>query len=139
MQKTVYEDYKYSMQDVSNLYIGAKYTLNELLEEEDISFKFRLVVERYILPDADREDTLETHLYYLDAGSFAVKIYKRLKARVRVNVIGEKKGLSGRRKREYVTRVWTVEQLTRISPEEKERQGVVVQELILSKLALMGF
>lgn len=139
MQKTVYEDYKYSMQDVSSLYIGTKYTLSEILEEENITFKFRLVVERYLLPEADLEDTLETHLYYLEAKSFAVKIYKQLKARVKVNVIEEKKSLSGKAKKEYVTRVWTVEQLTGMPPAEKEQRGVVVQELILSKFALMAF
>ncbi len=139
MQKTVYEDYKYSMQDVSNLYIGSKYTLGQILEEEDITFKLRLIVERYILPEADAEDTLETHLYYLDAGNFVVNIYKQLKARVKVNVIEEKKGISGKVKREYTTKVWSVEHLTKISPEEKEKNGVIVQELILSKLALMAF
>ena len=74
MQKTVYEDYKYNMQDTGNLYIGAKYTLEEIIDEEMIMFKFRLIVERYILPEADLQDTLETHLYYLEPKSFLVKM-----------------------------------------------------------------
>ena len=45
MQKTVYEDNKYSMQDTTTLYVGTKYTLGEIIEEENISFKFRLIVE----------------------------------------------------------------------------------------------
>ena len=60
MQKTVYEDRKYCMQDVGNIYLGTLYTLGEILENEEISFKIRLVTERYLLPEADREDTLET-------------------------------------------------------------------------------
>ena len=55
MQKTIYEDYKYSMQDVGRVYVGCKYTLGELLEAEEVSFKFRLVVQRHILPEGDRE------------------------------------------------------------------------------------
>ena len=51
MQKTVYEDKKYSMQDTGHLYIGVKYTFEELLEEENILFKFRLIAERYLLPE----------------------------------------------------------------------------------------
>ncbi len=74
MNKTTYEDYKYSMQDVSNLYIGAKYTFGELLMQEDILFKFRLIVERYIMSEAYRVDTLDSHLYYLDKSSFLVRI-----------------------------------------------------------------
>ena len=48
MQKTVYENYKYSLQDTAKVYIGAKYTFAELLEQDDVAFKFRLIVERYI-------------------------------------------------------------------------------------------
>ena len=51
MQKTVYENYKYSLQDTAKVYIGAKYTFAELLEQDDVAFKFRLIVERYILSE----------------------------------------------------------------------------------------
>ncbi len=141
MQKTVYEDYKYSMQDTSRVYVGCKYTFGELLEEEEISFKFRLLVERYVLPEADQEDTLETHLYYLPPESFQVKLYTQMKARVKVNIIEEKKSWLGsghNMKKQYVTRQFTVEQLVSIPPKEKEKQGVVIQELSISKLALAG-
>ena len=138
MKKTVYEDYKYSMQDTSKVYVGSKYTLDEILESEDMPFKFRLIVERYILPEADLQDTLETHLYYLEQKSFIVKIYKQLKAKVKVNVIEEKRSIFGSKK-QYVTKLVTVEELTAMSREEKESKGLVVQELIMSKLALMAF
>ena len=127
------------MQDTGNLYIGSKYTLNEIIEEEEITFKFRLVVERYILPEADLEDTLETHLYYLDPKSFLVKIYKQLKAKVKVNIIEEKRSLRGGRKKQYVTKLMKIEELAAMTVAEKEEKGLIVQELILSKLALMSF
>lgn len=139
MHKTTYEDYKYSMQDTSRVYVGTKYTLDEILEEDTITFKFRLIVERYIIPEADLSDTLETHLYYLKPESFVVKIYKQLKAKVKINIIEEKKNILGVRKKQYVTRVLPVEELVAMSAEEKEKKGVVVQELIMSKLALMAF
>ncbi len=139
MQKTIYEDNKYCMQDTGNLYIGAKYTLEDIIEEEEITFKFRLIVERYILPEADLQDTLESHLYYLDPKSFLVKIYKQLKAKVKINIIEEKRSLKGGVKRQYTTKMVTVEELATMSVEEKEAQGVVVQELRMSKLALMAF
>lgn len=139
MNKSVYEDYKYCMQDVSRLYIGSKYTFDELLENEEVPFKFRLVVERYILPEADLADTLETHLYYLTKESFQVKIFQQLKTQVKVNLIQEKKSLGGNLKKEYTTKLLPVEQLVKLSVQEKERVGLVIQELVVSKLALMGF
>ena len=138
MQKTIYEDYKYCMQDVGNIYIGSKYTFAEILEEENIHFKFRLIMERYMLPELDLQDTLETHLYYLSEQNFQVKIYKQLKAKVKVNIIEEKRTLTGRKK-QYVTRLFTVEQLAKMPISKKEEKGVVIQELQLSKLALMSF
>ena len=126
------------MQDTSKVYVGSKFTLYEILESEDMPFKFRLIVERYILPEADLQDTLETHLYYLEPKSFIVKIYKQRKAKVKVNVIEEKRSIFGSKK-QYVTKLVTVEELTAMSREEKENKGLVVQELIMSKLALMAF
>lgn len=141
MPKTVYEDYKYSMQDTGRYYVGCKYTFGELIEDEEIMFKFRMIAQRYLLPEADLEDTLETHLYYLQPESFLVKIYKQMKAKVKVNIIEEKKSLlcPGRKqkgKKQYVTRMLTVQQLSDIPPAEKEKQGIVIQELSVSKLAL---
>lgn len=138
MQKTIYEDYKYSMQDTGRIYVGCKYTFAELLDEENILFKFRLVMEKYVLEKADREDTLETHLYYLAPDSFLVKLYEQMRARVKVNVIEEKKGIFGGSKRKYVTKQLSVGQLAAIDPAQKEKQGLVIQELSVSKLALMG-
>ncbi len=136
MQKTVYEDFKYHLQDTGRIYVGCKYTFQELTEVEDLLFKFRIVMERYVMPDADPEDTLETHLYYLPEKSPAVKVYRQLKARVKVNLIQEKKGIFGKGKRAYVTRVMPVEELVKIPPGKKEEQGLVVQELSVSKLAV---
>ena len=139
VQKTVYEDNKYCMQDVGNIYIGAKYTLEEILEAEDILFKFRLVMERYILPESDRQDTLETQLYYLQETQFCAQIYKQLKARVKISIIEEKKSLLTGKKSQYTTRVIPIDELIRISVTEKEKKGVVIQELVVSKMALMMF
>ena len=133
-----YEDYKYSMQDTARIYVGSKYTIGELLEAEDILFKFRMIVERYILPEADREDTLETHLYYLEKGKFLVQTYKQMKAKIKVNVIEEKKDLFGKVRNKYVTRVLNIDELTSMSAAEKESKGMVIQELSVSKMALMG-
>lgn len=138
MNQTIYEDYKYSMQDTGRLYVGCRYTFAELLEAEDVLFKFRLLVQKYILPEADGEDTLESHLYYLEPGGFLVKLYKQMKARVKVNVIEERKSPFGRRKKEYVTKQLTIEQLTGMTKEEKEACGLVIQEISVSKLALLG-
>lgn len=138
MNQSVYEDYKYSLQDTNRVYVGCKYTFAELLDAEEILFKFRIVVKKYIVPEADPSDTLETHLYYLTQEDFLVKLYRQMKARVKVNLIEERKHLIGGRRKEYVTRILTVEELVGLTKQEKEACGLVIQELSVSKLSLMA-
>ena len=135
----IYEDGKYAIQDVGTLYVGCKFTFEELLECEEVPFKFRLVCERYLLPEADREDTLETHLYYLDPKSFEVKILKQLKAKIKVNLLAVKENLFGYASNEYITKTLGVDEICSLKPEEKEELGMVIQEIAVSKFALMAF
>mgnify|MGYP001056343612 FL=1 len=53
MRECQYADYKYIMQDVSNIYLGAKYTYEELTEDEEIPFKIKSLVNRYIKPELE--------------------------------------------------------------------------------------
>lgn len=136
MQKTIYRDYKYAMQDTSRIYVGCKYTFLELVEDEEVPFKFRLVVQKYIVPNVDGEDTLETFLYYMSDRDFSMKLLKQMKARIKVNLIEEKKKLFGGTKKEYVTKQLSVEELVAMPRSRKEAVGLVIQEISVSKLAL---
>ena len=68
-----------------------------------------------------------------------MKIYDRIKARVKINIIEEKKGSFGSGNNRYVTKELNIRELTAMTPEEKEAKGVVIQEISMSKLALAGF
>ncbi len=137
MQKSVYEDYKYCMQDTGCLYVGAKYTLNEIAENEEILFKFRKVCAESLKNGSDGEDTLETVLYYLEKGDFRVQVLKQMRSKVRVSIIKEKKHLFGKKKKEYVTEFMSIPELVSMSKEDKEGAGLVIQELRVNKLALL--
>ena len=139
MHKQQYEDYKYVMQDTYQLYLGAKYSFEELIDNEEVPFKFRLIVERYIYQDVDPQTTLESQLYYMTSKDLQYRIYRQIKMKVKVNVIEEKKSLTGKCKKVYTTRILPVEELVKMTPAEKEEKGMVIQELMCSKLALMTF
>ena len=136
---TAYEAGKYTMQTISYVYIGAKFTYEELLANEDINFKFKAIVERYILPESTPDTTLESELYFLQEGTFIYKTYQQLRLSIKVSVLREKKHLFRKSTREYTEENWKLKDLVSMSAEEKEKAGVVIQELILSKTALLGF
>ncbi len=133
------DDYKYYMQDTASLYLGARFSYAEILAQEAVSFKYRSIIEHYILKDTVPETTLESQLYYMTADQFSYRTYRQLKARVKVCVLEQKKRLFGGVRTEYVSRVMKLDELVSMNLAQKKKRGMVVQELILSKLALMAF
>lgn len=129
------DDFKYYMQDIERHYFGCRYNYNEILSNEMAPFKFKTIISKHMKDDVDLDTTLESHLYYLTDENFDYEIYKQLKGRVRVseykNQYAKEKG--------FREKVYTIPELVRISKEEKEQRGMIIRELILSKLALFAF
>lgn len=141
LQKQSYEDYKYVMGDTGNVYLGAKYAYGELLQNEDVPFKIRAIVERYILPQSDPETTLESEFYYMTSDSFVYRTYRQLKVRVKCSKLVEKKSFfpGGKKKKVYTTEIMGLEDFVKMTPARKQAQGILVQEIIVGKLAMMVF
>ena len=134
MKEQQYEDYKYEMMDAGSLYLGAKYNYAEILENEDIPFKFRAIVERYIIPDIDPSTTLESHFYYMNKNDFSYKTFHQLKIKLKINYLKLK-----RKKTVYITENINLEEFVNLSELEKKQTGIVIQEIIIGKFALMSF
>jgi len=135
--KQIYEDYKYFMQDAGSFYVGSKYTLKELTLNEDVLFKFRKVIAESVLPHYSDEDTLETVLYYLTPDDFVFQIFKQMNADVRVSIKVKKKHLFGSEEEVYKTKYLKIKELVSMSEDEKNEEGLLIQELKGSKLALL--
>lgn len=139
--KQQYEDYKYIMMDTAFLYLGSKYSYQEVLENEEVPFKFRTIVERYLIPEIGAETTLESDLYYMTEKDFTCRTYMQLKAKVKVSRLVTKKGFLGlgKPKRVYETVMIPLAQFIKLTKGEKEKEGIFIQELCINKLALMAF
>lgn len=127
------DDFKYSMQDASKYYFGARMSYQNILADEMAPFKFKTIVERYIIKDLDPATTLESHLYHLTQEDYEWRVFKQLKSKVRVSQL--KKGS----KDHYQEKVYTMDQIAAISASEKEEAGMIIRELVISKLALFAF
>ena len=132
-------DYKYFMQDTGSLYFGARYSYQEIMQDVNANFKFKSVIEHYIAKDTGMSTTLESHLYYMTPEQFSYRTYEQLKARVKVSVLEEKKSFFGKTKTGYRTKVVHLNELAGWNLAQKKKMGLVMQELIISKLALMTF
>lgn len=137
--ETENRDYKYFMQDTGSVYLGAKLSYREILQDEMVNFKYKSIVEHYIFKDTDPETTLESHLYYMTKDQFSYRTYEQLKAKVKVTMLEEKKTLLGGKKTGYTTKLLPLAAFTDMNLAQKKAKGVVIQELALSKLGLMSF
>lgn len=129
------DDFKYYMQDIERHYFGGRYNYSEILKNEIAPFKFKTIITKYLKDEVDYDTTLESHLYHLNTEGFDYRIYKQLRARIRVSQYKN----PDKREKGFKEKIYTVEQLVKIDPAEKERMGMIINELIISKLALFGF
>ena len=134
-----YQDYRYILQDAGTLYVGAKFSFGDLAKEEEIPFKFRSIVMRHLMTEVDQEDTFESVFYYMQPEGYLYEVFLQLRAKIKVSQLTPTKGLLGKKKWVYKEHIYKLKEFVALSKEEKERLGVVVQEIQCSKLGIMTF
>lgn len=139
MRMSQYEDFKYVMQDTGSLYLGARYSYQELLDNETVPFKFKAILSHYIFKEASPETTLESQFYYMEPEGFLYETFKQLKVRVKAQIQEEKRGLFGKPGVEYREKILSLKELCEINLARKKASGMIIQEIIISKLGLMTF
>ncbi len=140
-ENTEYQDndYKYYMQDAGKVYIGARYTYADLMEHEMVSFKLKSIFEHYIMKDTQPDTSIESQFYYMTADQFSYRTYMQLKAKVKVCILAEKKTLFGKSKIAYQDRLIPLNEFVQMNLAQKKKYGVKIQEISISKLAMMAF
>ena len=123
------------MQDIERYYFGARYSYNDILNNEMAPFKFKRVISKYLTDNLDDNTTLESHLYFLTKEDFEYSVYRQLRARIRTSLYK----VEGTNEKGYKEKIYKIEELASLSKEEKEKKGIIVRELIVSKLALFAF
>ncbi len=127
-------DFKYIVQDMSSIYVGARFTYGELIENEDVPHKLKEVIFRIFLKEVAEDTTPENHVFYLDKESASYRAYKKMKARFRMSVwypAGK-----GRKKSGYVNREYALEEVVGNRELAQKMDTIVVEEVKISKLGL---
>lgn len=127
-------DFKYVMQDFSNVYIGARWTYREMTENEMMPFKWKAIVTHYLLKDVDADTTLENHIFFMTEQDFSYQTLKELKAKFKMSV-----WVDGKKGGHYESREYKIEEIVKSRELHERMDTIVVEELHLSKLSLMMF
>ena len=124
-------DYKHVVQDVTNLYIGARLTYGEMLDMDEIPFKFKIILSRYILEEMSRETTIENHIFFMKKEDVSYMIYRKLKARFRLYVFDEAK-------QSYVGRDLKIDEIVDDAYLHENMNTIFVEEIHIAKINLLA-
>lgn len=126
------QDFKYVMQDVSRVYIGAKFTYQEMLDRDDIPFKFKAILSHYMLKEVSADTTPENHVFYLTQDSLSYMVYRQLGVQFKMSVWQPEKG-------HYKSFSFTVGELYDRPEVLAQKDTIVVEELMIPKLKIIMF
>lgn len=126
----IYEDFKYVIQDFSSVQIGAKYLYGEMLQNERIPFKWKTIVQLYIMKEAGADTEFAEHLLNVKPEDFSYNIFSHLKIKIRFCEPKEGGGFKNIQKKfddfkKYQNEKWT--------------DNHIIMDVTISNLALMGF
>ncbi len=126
-------DFKYVMQDVSRVYIGAKYTYREMMDSDEIPFKLKAILSHYILKEVAEDTTPENHIFYIRDTDLSYMVYRQLRARFQMDFpVLSRKG-TWQYRREY----YTIDEIIRHTEWKAKQDEIVVGEMVLTKLHIM--
>ena len=132
------KDFKYVVQDFNSIFIGARWTYQEMMEDDDMPFKWKAVILHYFMKEVDPSMKMEDHLFAMTEHDFSYQTYKQLKAKFKLSVWETSEG-KWRKKSGYVSREYKIEDIVNNKELHEHREQIIVEELQLSKMSLMMF
>lgn len=131
------DDFKYVLQDTNCVYFGRELTYAEMMDREDVPFKYKAVLSVHIARDTDLNIKMAEHLMTISDSAFSYRIYEQLKLTVRVCYKVPKKGLGGKIKEKWIHKSCSLRQFCREYHPLVAKGEVVIEDFSISKLALM--
>ena len=129
-------DFKYVMHDLTNVYIGTKFSYEELLNEEEVPFKLKMIISHYILKEVGPATKLEDHIFYMKETDISYFVFRQMKAKFRLNVWKDEK--DGVKKPGYKSQIYKLEEIVGNKELQEKKDITLVEELHITKLGLMS-
>ena len=130
------DDFKFVLQDTNRLYFGRELSYQEMMDREDVPFKWKAIIGTYISKDAELLLKMSEHIVDIDKSTFSYKIFEQLKLEIKYFYKDEAKNIFGKTKIKYVHTSCKISDIDKIR--EKLKNGeYTIEEISISKLALM--
>lgn len=130
-------DFKYVIQDTNCVYIGKELTYAEMMDKDDIPFKFKAVISAHIARDTDLDRKMADHILQMSEQEFSYRIFEQLKLMVRVYYKIQKKSLGGKMKDKWIHKAYSLRQFCTEYRSQVADGDMMIEDFSISKLALM--
>ena len=126
-------DFKYVLQDVSKVYIGAKFTYQEMMEEEAVPFKLKAILSHYILKEVAGDTTPENHIFFIRDTDISCLVYRQLKAKFKLDFpVRTPRGTW-----QYKSGYHTIDEILEKEDWRAKREEIIVEEMVVTKMHIM--
>lgn len=130
------KDFKYVMQDLTNLYIGARLSYDEIMDLDETPFKLKTIIAHYMLQEVMGDTTIANHIFYIEKNQLSYMVYKQMNAKFRMNVWVDQP--TGKKKSGYQSEVFTIDEIVGNQELIKKKDEILVEEMHITKLKLLA-
>lgn len=132
------QDFKYVIQDTNCVYFGKELTYAEMMDKDDVPFKFKAVISTHIARDTDLNRKMADHILQMSEKEFSYRIFEQLKLTVRVCYKIQKKSLGGKVKDKWIHKACTLRRFCSAYRSQVIEGDMIIEDFSISKLALMA-
>lgn len=135
-----YQDFKYVMNDMTKVYLGAKQSYAEACANDYIPFKLTAIFSQYFYKEISPDMTIEEHMLALTKDSLSYMTLKSLRAKVKMSIYTETTDRKGKTTGKWLTdQMLTIDQYVSEETYHLYPEHAIVTELVIPKLQLMAF
>ncbi|MCI8314021.1 MAG: hypothetical protein HFH74_03015 [Lachnospiraceae bacterium] len=131
-------DFKYVIQDTNCVYFGRELTYAEMMDKEDVPFKFKAVISAHIAREIDLNKKMTEHILEISESAFSYRIFEQLRLTVRVYYKVSAKGFGGKIKEKWVHKACSIGQFCKEYRDKTMQSEVMIEDFSISKLALLA-
>lgn len=131
-------DFKYVIQDTNCVFFGKLLTYAEMMDKDDIPFKFKAVISAHLAKDVEMNQTMADHILQISSQEFSYRIFEQLKMTVRICYKVQKKGFGGKIRDKWIHKTCSLKQFCSDYRSRAADGDVMIEEFSISKLALMA-
>ena len=132
------DDFKYVIQDAGCVYFGREPTYREMMDKDDVPFKFKAVISAHMAKDTNLDSRLTDHILKITEEAFSFRVYEQIRLTVRVCYKEQKRCLGGKIKDKWVHKSCLLGQFCREYRDRVNDGSVLIEDVSISKLALMA-